>query len=289
MPRYAYVNGRYVPHRQATTHIEDRGFQFADGVYEVVACVDGHLADERGHLDRLERSLKELKISMPAPRKTMSHIMREVLRRNRFSNAALYIQVTRGVWKRDFAFPPANLKPSLIMTARPFKFADNPSRKTGLKAITVPDIRWKRPDIKTTSLLAQAMAKQEALSKGAQEAWLVDEKGYVTEGSSNNAWIVTDKGVLVTRPATNEILRGVTRTALLTLKDVKFEERGFKPAEAYKAQEAFTSSATALIMPIVELDGRKIGNGKPGPVTMRLYEAYMDYVRSRKAQVAWSA
>jgi D-alanine transaminase len=172
---------------------------------------------------------------------------------------------------------------------RPFKFADSPARKAGLKAITLPDLRWKRVDIKTTSLLAQALAKQEALSKGAGEAWLLDSEGYITEASASNAWIVNDKGVLVTRPATHEILRGVTRTTVLALKGIKLEERPFKPAEAYKAREAFTSSATALIMPIVELDGKKIGEGRPGPVTTKLFEAYMDYVRSRKTQVPWKA
>jgi D-alanine transaminase len=290
MPRYAYVNGRYVRHNDAAVHIEDRGFQFADGVYEVVACIEGYLADERGHFDRLERSLRELKIAMPVPRRTLSHILREIVRRSRLDDAAIYIQVTRGVWKRDFPFPPPGTRPSLIVTARPFKFATNAARKTGIRVITVPDIRWKRPDIKTTSLLAQALAKQEALDKGVQDAWLVDEKGFVTEGSSNNAWIVNDRGVLVTRPAEgNDILRGVTRTALLALKSVKVEERAFKVTEAYKAREAFTSSATALIMPVVEIDGRKVGDGKPGPVTMRLYEEYMAYVRARKAQVSWKA
>ena len=289
MPRYAYVNGRYVRHNDAAVHIEDRGYQFADGIYEVIACIEGNLADERGHLDRLERSLSELKIAMPLPRRSLSLVLREVVRRSRLTNAAVYIQVTRGIWKRDFAFPPPGTKPSLVVTARPFKFSDNPARKNGLKAITLPDIRWKRPDIKTTSLLAQALAKQEALSKGAQEAWLVDKEGYVTEASASNAWIVNAKGVLVTRPATNEILRGVTRTALLAFKDVKFEERPFKPAEAYKAKEAFTSSATALIMPIVALDGHRIGEGRPGALTMRLYEEYMAYVREGKKQVPWKA
>jgi D-alanine transaminase len=290
MPRFAYVNGLYLPHADAQVHIEDRGFQFADGVYEVVACIDGKLADERGHLDRLKRSLGELKMDMPLPRKTLQMVMREVLRRNRLRNAAVYLQVTRGVHKRDFPFPPAGTKQSLVITARPFNFRNNKKIETGVKVVTMPDLRWKRRDIKTTALIAQVLAKQQAVERGGYESWLVDDKGFVTEGSSSNAWIVTKQGVLVTRPATNEILNGVTRTALAHLKgDIRIEERAFTVKEALNAAECFTSSAVALIMPVVEIDGKKIRTGKPGPVAQSLYRAYLDYVAANGKQIPWKA
>lgn len=289
MPRFAYVNGLYLPHNGATVHIEDRGFQFADSVYEVLACIDGVLADERGHLDRLQRSLGELKMGMPLPRKTLQMVTREVLRRNRLRNAMIYIQVTRGVHKRDFPFPPKSVRQSLVITARSFDFRNNKKIETGVKVVTTPDLRWKRRDIKTTALIAQVLAKQQAAEQGCYEAWLIDDKGFVTEGSSSNAWIVTKDGTLVTRPATHEILNGVTRTALTHLKDrIKLEERAFTVKEALNAAECFTSSAVALIMPVIEIDGKKIGTGKPGPVAQELYRAYLDYAAKGK-QIAWKA
>lgn len=291
MPRIAYVNGRYKPHNRAVVHIEDRGFQFADSIYEVIACIDGVLADERGHLDRLQRSLKEIGMDLPLPRKAMQTVMRELLRRNRMKNAAVYIQVTRGVWKRDFPFPPARVKPSLVMTARPFNFRKNPKIKKGIKVFSVPDLRWKRRDIKTTALVAQVLAKQKAVEKGGYEAWLVDDNGYVTEGSSSNAWIVTKDGKIRTRPATSEILRGVTRTALEKVcADLNLEivERPFTIRDAQNAAECFTSSAVALIMPVVEIDGKQIGDGKPGPVALKLYDSYLAYLAEGK-QVSWKA
>ena len=293
MPRVAYVNGAYLPHGRAQVHIEDRGFQLADGVYEVIACINGRLADERGHLDRLERSLSELRIGMPVPRETLRLIIRETVRRNRARNASVYLQVTRGVSKRDFPFPPADTRPSLVVTVRPFRFEAQAKMKDGVKAITVPDIRWKRRDIKSIALLPQVLAKQTAAEAGAYEAWMVDDAGYVTEGASSNAWIVTRKGVLVTRQCGTEILRGVTRTALDSLRGelrIRLEERPFTPQEAYEAAEAFNSSAVALITPVVEIDGRRIGDGKPGPLTLRLYEEYRSYVDGLKGeQVAWKA
>lgn len=293
MPKVAYVNGAYIPHRDATVHIEDRGFQLADGVYEVIGCIHGHFADERGHLDRLERSLAELQMDMPVPRETLRFLMREVLRRNNLRNAGIYIQVTRGAAKRDFPFPQAPVPQTLVITTRPFRFDGLPKMEKGVKAISVPDIRWKRRDIKSIGLLPQVLAKQKAVEAGAFEAWMIDDDGYVTEGASSNAWIITKKGVLVTRQAGTDILRGVTRTAIDRLRDelqIKLEERPFTLKEAYEAEEAFNSSATALITPIVEIDGRRIGNGKPGKMTLRLYEEYRAYVDGlRGEQVAWKA
>jgi D-alanine transaminase len=292
MPRIAFVNGRYLPHGEASIHIEDRGFQFSDGVYEVVACIGGHLADERGHLDRLERSLHELSIDMPVTRRGLQFILREMLRRNRLKNASLYIQVTRGMAKRDFQFP-LETAPTLVVTARPFDFDGNQKIRTGATAITVPDIRWKRRDIKTTGLLAQVLAKQKALDSGAYDAWLVDDDGFITEGSSSNAWIVTREGVIVTRHATSSILRGVTRTALEKIcaaMKMKIEERRFTPQEAYDAAEAFNTGAVALIVPITRIDGHVIGTGTPGPVAQKLYEEYRAYAGGRRGDhVSWAA
>jgi D-alanine transaminase len=280
MPRIAYVNGRYVPHGQAHVHIEDRGLQFADSIYEVVALINGRLADETGHLDRLERSLNELEIPMPMSRAALQVAMRHLVRQNRVKNGAVYMQITRGVAARDFKFPDVT-SPTIIMTLRNMSF-DMEARKKQLRdIITLPDIRWKRPDIKTTCLLAQVLAKQEALDAGAYDAWMVDEKGFVTEGSASNAWIVNAKGELVTRPTTqNRILKGVTRSALQALckrEKIKLVERAFTVAEARKAKEAFTSSATALVMPVGSIDGHKIGKGKIGPLTEKVMDLYMDY------------
>lgn len=292
MPRYSFVNGQYVPHHDASVHIEDRGLQFADGVYEVVACIHGVLADETGHLDRLERSLSELSIPMPVARNSLKFIIREMIRRNRLKNANVYIQVTRGVAKRDFPFP-AHSAPSLILTARPFNFDGNIKVKNGASAITVPDIRWKRRDIKTTGLLAQVLAKQEAIESGAYDSWMVDDHGYVTEGSASNAWIVTKAGTIITRPATHSILRGVTRTALEKIcaeLQMKIEERPFSVQEAYDAQEAFSTGAVALIVPITSIDGHIIGTGEPGPVARKLYDEYRQYAAGRRGDhLPWVA
>lgn len=293
MPRFAYVNGAYLPHEDAGVHIEDRGFQFADGVYEVIACINGKLADERGHLDRLERSLSELSIDMPVARDSLRFIMRETLRRNRVKNANVYIQVTRGVARRDFPFPANFVPSSLVITTRNFSFDNNSKVKKGAAAITVPDLRWKRRDIKSTGLLAQVLAKQQAVEAGAYEAWMVDDEGFITEGSSSNAWIVTKDGKLVTRHATPSILRGVTRTALQQIcagLQMKIEERAFTVQEAYDSQEAFNTSAVALIVPIIEIDGHTIGSGEPGPVARKLYEEYRHYADGKRGEtVTWKA
>lgn len=292
MPRIAYVNGRYVPHHMASVHIEDRGFQFADGAYEVVALVNGRFADTRGHLDRLERSLSELQIPMPVSRSALQIIMREIVRLNRIANASLYIQVSRGQAPRDFKFPD-NVAPTLVMTLRPANLDVAVRKRTHKKAITVPDIRWKRRDIKSTALLPQVLAKQKAIDSGAYEAWMVDDEGYITEGASSNAWIVTQDGKLLTRATDgNMILKGVTRNALQALcreEGIDLVERAFTPAEAYEAKEAFITAATALIVPIVEIDGHIIGTGECGDLTARILDLYMAYAQNEeKEQKAWT-
>lgn len=294
MPRIAYVNGRYVPHNSAAVHIEDRGFQFADGVYEVIALVNGSFADEVGHLDRLERSLRELRIDLPMSRASLRLVLREFVRRNRLKNAPVYIQVSRGVAPRDFKFPK-NVAPTLVVACIGRANFDIAARKLLVaKVVTVPDIRWKRRDIKTTALVAQVLAKQAAADKGAHEAWMVDEKGYVTEGSSTNAWIVDGKNNVITRPTDNNmILKGVTRNALQALckkEKIKIIERPFTVKEAYKAKEAFITAAVTIVMPVVKIDGHKVGDGKIGPVTSKILELYMAYAGNPKShQEHWSS
>ncbi len=280
MARDAYVNGRFVPHGAAAVHIEDRGYQFADGVYEVVPVVDGLPVDEEGHLDRLERSLGELSIRMPVSRAVLELKSRELVRRNGLSNGLLYMQVTRGVSPRNHAFPGDGVRPSLVMTTKRMNFAAMEKFKDGVSAVTVPDIRWGRCDIKSIALLPNCLAKQQAAEAGAYEAWLVDDDGHVTEGSSSNAWIVTKDGALVTRQADHGILRGITRQTILKLAaeaGLDFEERPFTVAEAYEAKEAFVTSATSFVTPVVRLDDRAIGNGKPGLLTERLLDVYRRY------------
>lgn len=292
MPRYSYVNGQYIPHGDAAVHIEDRGFQFADSVYEVVALIDGRFADIVGHLDRLERSLAELSMKMPMPRRALELAMVETVRRNRVRNGAIYMQVTRGVAPRDFKFPK-KVASSLVMTVRALTYDMEERKKVCRAAVTVPDIRWQRRDIKTTGLLAQVLAKQAAVDKGAFEAWMVDEKGFVTEASSSNAWIVDKAGNLITRPAVgNMILKGVTRSAMQSLckkHKIKLIERAFTVKEAYQAKEAFTSAATALIVPITSIDGKKIGDGKIGKLTAEILDIYFAYASdSASKQFHWS-
>ncbi len=282
MSRIAYVNGRYVRRSAATVHIEDRGYQFADGIYEVCLVIDGRYWDMQGHLNRMQRSLNELRIQSPMDQAALKVVMRELLRRNHLENALVYIQVTRGVAKRNHAFPASDVPPAIVMTAQRFDLdqSDRNAAK-GVKVITQPDIRWHRVDIKTVGLLPNALAKQAATEVGAVEAWLVRE-GVVTEGSSSNAWIVDEHGVLITHPKTNDILGGITReTAIACAKDlqIKVVERAFTTEEAYNATEAFMSSATSLVMPIVQIDDQKIGDGSPGAITTRLREAYKERAR----------
>ncbi len=275
MARDAYVNGRYVPHAHAAVHVEDRGFQFADGVYEVVSIRRGRLIDEAGHLDRLDRSLQELRIAWPCERRVMQLIMRRLIDRNGVRDGLIYLQVTRGAAPRDFRFPVA-ARPTLVMTTRRAVLGGN--AKAGVRVITIPDIRWQRCDLKTVGLLAQVLGKQQASESGAFEAWQVDEDGFVTEGTSSNAWILTADGVLVTRPASHDILNGITRQSVLGIaaaEGLRFEERPFDLEEAYAAREAFMSSATSFITPVVRIDDRVVGDGTPGPLARRMLEAYV--------------
>lgn len=274
MSRIAYVNGRYLPHGQAGVHVEDRGYQFADGVYEVCEVRGGRLVDERRHMDRLDRSLSELAIRRPMTAAALGVVMREVVRRNRVVDGIVYVQVTRGVAPRDHAFPPNSVAPGVVVTARAAPPGPRAKRaEEGVAVITVPDNRWERVDIKSTSLLPNVLAKQKAREAGAYEAWFVDRDGFVTEGSSTNAWIVTDDGGLVTRSADHGILRGTARGVVMELTDhgrIPVEERSFTVAEALAACEAFITSATTIVTPVVRIDGKPVGDGRPGPVTARL-------------------
>ncbi|MGB0719325.1 MAG: D-amino-acid transaminase [Bdellovibrionales bacterium] len=290
MPRIAYVNGAYVPFGQASVHIEDRGFQFADAVYEVVGVMNGVFADERGHLDRLERSLGELGIPMPVSRAGLRFIMRHVLRQNRFRNAAIYIQVSRGQGKRDFKIAK-DMAPNLVVYAWAFEFKLKPEHMKGVHVQTRPDQRWARRDIKTTQLLSQSLAKQAAVDAGYDDTWMVDDAGYVTEASSSNAWIVKGK-TLYTRKAASDLLKGVTRTAIAHVIEnhgLSWEERAFTPQEAQEADEAFNTSATSLVVPVVKIDGKAVGSGDVGPVTRLLLGEYIRYVNAKTGgQVAWT-
>ncbi len=277
MSRIAYVNGRYVPLAQAAVHIEDRGYQFADGVYEVVSIVGGRLIDEEAHLDRLDRSLREIEIPSPMVRAALRSILAETVRRNRIANGILYLQVTRGVAKREHGFPSPAPKPAVVMTVRRIKPPSHKQLEDGVAAITIPDIRWKRPDIKSVSLLPNILGKEQAHRAGAYEAWMTDEAGRVTEGTSTNAWIVTADGKLVTREAGTAILNGITRMSLLRLArkaGIPVEERAFSVEEAKAAREAFATASTFWVMPITSIDGKPVGNGHPGTITRELREAY---------------
>jgi D-alanine transaminase len=284
MPRLAYVNGRYLPHREAAVHIEDRGYQFADGVYEVVPVVGRALVDEEAHLDRLERSLAELHIEMPMSRRSIQLVSRELIRRNALSHGIIYLQVTRGVAPRDHKFP-ARSKPALVMTTRQTKPQSEALISQGVSVITIPDIRWERCDIKSISLLPNVLGKQKAVEAGAFEAWQVDREGRVTEGTSTNAWIVTAQRKVVTRHANNAILNGITRLSLIRLinrEGYELEERAFTLEEAKTASEAFLTSSSSFVMPVTKLDGEPIGDGRPGPLTEKLRQHYLDYVADLK-------
>ena len=277
--RFAYVNGRYVPHGEAGVHIEDRGLQLGDSIYEVFAVREGHLRDEEEHLDRLERSVGEIRIAMPMARAALKLVMRELLRRNRIRDGLLYLQVSRGAVKRDHPIPAVVPRPTLILTARPYDFIGAETRAAGgVGVITQPDLRWGRCDIKTTQLLANLLAKTEARKAGAYEAWLVDDDGFVTEGASTTAWIVDKDGRIVTRALSNAILPGVTRRVIFEAAaeaQMPIVERAFTPDEAKSAREAFISSAANAATPITTIDGVRIGDGKPGPLSRRIAELYL--------------
>lgn len=277
MTRTVYVNGDYVPEEQAQVSIFDRGFLFADGVYEVSAVLRGRLVDNQAHLDRLHRSLSELDIPQPVSDEEIVAAQTALIERNDLDEGLVYLQITRGPADRDFAFP-AEPEPTLIMFTQTHRLIDAPLAERGMTIRTVDDIRWKRRDVKTVGLLAPSMAKQHALDAGADDAWLVED-GYVTEGTSNNAFIVTDEGVIRTRQLSNLILHGITRAAILRLAEqeaITVEEAPFTPAEAYAAREAFITSATAFALPVVSIDGHAIGDGMPGPVSRRLRQHYLD-------------
>jgi D-alanine transaminase len=277
--RIAYVNGRFRPHAQAVVHIEDRGFQFADAVYEVWSVSDATLMDAEGHFDRLDRSLAELRIPRPVTRPALRILIRELLRRNRIRDGLVYLQISRGRARRDHGFPAAGTQPTLVLTARRLDLAAAAARaERGVSVISVPDRRWARCDIKTVNLLPNVLAKQEARDAGAYEAWQVDEEGYVTEGTSSNAWIVTAEGHLVTRPADHAILHGITRATLIraaAAAGYELEERAFTVAEAQGAREAFLTSATNFVVPITQIDGRPVGNGEPGSIASELRQTYL--------------
>jgi D-alanine transaminase len=279
MSRIAYVNGRYVPHRDARVHIEDRGFQFADGCYEVVAIRGGIFIDAGLHLQRLRRSLAGLGIRFPMTDAALTVAMTEVARRNLVREGFIYLQITRGAAPRDFVFPAAT-RPTLVMTARAKPLIDVKLIEQGIKVITIPDQRWARPDIKSVSLLPNALGKEEAKQAGAYEAWQVDRDGNVTEGTSSNAWIVTRAGEVVTRQADHGILDGVTRQGLLRViaaSGLRISERPFSVAEAKVAAEALLTSSTNFILPVVKIDDAPIGDGKPGPLAKKLAARYLDY------------
>ena len=281
MARWAYVNGRYVPHDRAAVHVEDRGYQLADGVYEVVAVLDGRYADMDGHLDRLGRSLDALRISWPVDRRVLVRIMAELVRRNRIRNGSIYVQVTRGVAPRDFRFPSPRPSAIVVTTKHVQRWTQPGQLEEGVAVVTMPDIRWGRRDIKTIGLLAQVLGKQRASEAGAFEGWMLDPDGTVTEGCSSNAWIVTPAGVLVTRDPSEKILNGITRLSLLRLAreaGIPVEERPFTLDEAYGAREAFLSSAGTFAMPVTRIDGRPVGEGKPGRIALALRQAYLDDV-----------
>jgi D-alanine transaminase len=274
--RIAYVAGQYLPHRQAAVHIEDRGYQFGDGVYEVIAVMDGRLVDEERHLRRLNRSLTELRINPPMCNAALKIVMREVVRRNGVESGIVYLQVTRGVATREHAFPKS-AKPVLVITSRRARPPDPRLSRAGIAVITIPDIRWQRCDIKSIALLPNVLGKQQAREAGAYEAWQVDREGYITEGTSTNAWIVTEDGAVVTRAADHAILNGVTRLAVLDIihgEGYRLVERPFSVAEAKAAREAFLTSTTADLLPVVRLDGAPVADGKPGPLSRKLRKAY---------------
>ncbi|MEE8394060.1 MAG: D-amino-acid transaminase [Rhodospirillales bacterium] len=283
MTRTAYVNGRYLHHGEAAVHVEDRGYQFADGVYEVLAIHQGRPMDLQGHMERLGRSLGELGISWPVSKRALSVVMNEVIRKNRLKEGFLYLQITRGVAPRNHAFPK-DCDPSLVMTVWRRRPLVSPIDEIGVEVITIPDIRWRRCDIKSVSLLPNVLGKQQAVEAGAYEAWMVDSDGYVTEGTSSNAWIVTPSNQLITRDASRAILNGITRLAVLGLaqaNSMDFVERAFTVEEAKGAKEAFVTSTTSLVKPVASIDGTKIGDGGAGPLSAKIAAFYAQHLEGQ--------
>ena len=283
MEPIAYVNGAFVPLSEAKVSILDRGFLFADGIYEVAAVLDGKLVDSASHLARLERSVGEIGLALPESLARIEELQKELVARNQLDQGMVYLQVTRGADKgRDFPFPKGDVRPTLVMFVTAKTIVDAPSAKAGIAVITVPDIRWERRDIKSVALLAQVLAKQAAAAAGASEAWMVED-GHVTEGGSSTAFILTRDDVIVTRPNSNAILPGCTRKAVVKLaeeRQLKVEERLCTVAEALAAKEAFITSASSFVQPVVSIDGKPVGDGKVGPVATRLREIYVDFARA---------
>ena len=281
MGAIVYVNGDYLPEEEARVSVFDRGFLFADGVYEVTSVLGGQLIDFDGHVRRLHRSLAELDMPAPAEIDSLREIHEELIARNGLEEGGIYLQITRGAAPRDFAYP-ADPVPTLVLFTLPMNLSAAPKAETGLRVVSIPDERWGRRDIKTVQLLYPSMGKMMAKSQGADDAWMVQD-GTVTEGTSNNAYIVTRDGRIVTRQLSNDILHGITRAAVLRFAreaQMKVEERPFTIAEAQDAAEAFVTSATTFVTPVVEIDGATIGDGTPGPVARRLREIYMDEARA---------
>lgn len=279
--RTVYLNGQFLPFEEARVPIMDRGFLFADGIYEVSAILDGKLVDNAAHLARLDRSLGEIGIRNPHDAAGWERLQTELVARNGVTEGLVYMQVTRGVAERDFAFPKGDVEPTVMMFTQAKTVLANPLAESGARVITVEDLRWKRRDIKSVALLAQVLAKQQAAEAGVAEAWMVED-GAVTEGSSSTAFIVSRDRVLVTRPLSTALLPGITRASVLRLAqeaDLRIEERLIPVAEAYEAQEAFYTSASAFVMPVVEIDGKRIGEGRPGALTRRLRELYIEAAR----------
>ncbi|MGZ5917749.1 MAG: D-amino-acid transaminase [Methyloceanibacter sp.] len=280
MSRTVYVNGRYVPEAEAKVSIFDRAFLFGDGVYEVTAVLAGRPIDMEAHLARLDRSLVEMAIAPPLTHAELRALHQELTARNRLDEGVVYLEITRGVADRDFAYPEA-ARPTVAAFTQSRALIDNPYAASGVKVITIPDIRWKRRDIKSTALLAQAMGKQQAKIAGAYEAWMV-ESGVVTEGTSSTAFILDAQGIVRTQPLGHHILPGVTRRAVMRLAEVEsitVEERPFTVAEAQDAREAFLTAASAFVLAVVEIDGRKIGDGKPGPIAKLFRQLYVEEAR----------
>ncbi|WP_025772375.1 D-amino-acid transaminase [Thioalkalivibrio sp. HK1] len=275
-PGITYVNDRFLEASEATVSIFDRGFLFADAIYEVSSVLEGGLVDNPAHLARLQRSLGEVDLPLPLAPEKITGLQRELIERNRLHEGLVYLQITRGPANRDFAFP-SSPQPTLVMFVQHKKIVDNPAAKSGISIITSPDLRWARCDIKSVSLLAASMAKQAALDAGADDTWMV-ENDRITEGSSNNAWIVGSEGNLITRHLGSEILPGITRSVVLRLaqeEGLEVEERAFTVAEAKSAAEAFSTSAASFVVPVVRIDDRVIGDGKPGPLTREIRKRYI--------------
>ncbi|MCH7551390.1 MAG: D-amino-acid transaminase [Proteobacteria bacterium] len=282
MTRIAYVNGRYVPHHEAAVHIEDRGYQFADGVYEVFFLHHGRLIGEQGHMDRLEHSLKELRIAWPMSRRAIGVVIREIARRNRVRDGFIYLQISRGVARRDHQFPK-DVDSSLVLTGRRMPPLNKEELRQGVGVITIPDIRWKRHDIKSVALLPNILGKQQAHEAGAYEAWMVNDQGMVTEGTLSNAWIVTQDGELVTHNVSHAILNGITRLTVLEAAaeaGIQFSERPFSVAEALAAKEAFVTSSTSHLKAVTSIDGQTVGNGHVGELTTRMLDLYVDFIEN---------